>query len=126
MTFATAVAIAVSFWGARDIHPIEGCHIRPVVVEDAALPHDAYGVPALAATYGPDAGGLCGEVMISHILRFWQSADPGFYCAVIVHEVKHADGYGHTDGGLMDANGIDRTRSAYPWPCRLATRRIKR
>lgn len=122
MTFAAAVAIAISFWGAR--HVDTPCAPSPIVVQDSELP-TPNGIPALAATYGRTGPyGYC-KVLISHDLQQWRTYDPGYYAVVIIHEVGHIDGIGHIPGGIMDANGTPRYRTAYPLEVRQVVARMK-
>jgi hypothetical protein len=110
--FALALSIAVSFWGARGVHPT--CNPVPVSISsaDARLPHDRFG--------NPDAMGA--EVATCRILisgdGAWLRHSRGMaplYCADVVHEVGHIGGLSHTPTGLMAEHAIDD--DDIPWDC---------
>lgn len=100
MHFALAVAIAVSFWGARGVQV--PCQPIPVSGADAQLPADR-----LPAEYGgypvPMAAAPGCRILISRggsSFRHNRDMAP-WYCAYVVHEVGHLAGLGHTQAGLM-------------------------
>jgi hypothetical protein len=117
MTLAIAVAIAVSFWGARKIET--PCKPIVTVVREAELPV-VNGRPALAAAIPSQC-----RVLVGPELQDWRHRDPGYYATVIVHEVGHIDGIGHSPGGFMDENGFDPLRSMYPTEVRRYVSRMR-
>lgn len=110
MTFALAVSIAISFWGARHVQvPCQPVEIRNA---DAILPVNRDGEPVAMATYRDTC-----QIWISSADE-WLRHQPEFaalYCADIAHEVGHLGGLEHTETGLM-APEIDYDTST-PYEC---------
>lgn len=113
MTFAVALTIAVSFWGARDIHVPPG--LTPIYETATTMPTTDGNADLMAYDYH-------GHVLISPAARYFQHDSPGGYCAMVVHEAGHAAGLSHTLTGIMSVPFGPYDRPTFPWACRKATR----
>lgn len=116
MTFAVAAAIAVSYWGARDMPPT--CNPQPYPISQAAMSvfDGQDGVQAVARA----EQGTC-RVLIAPRLAVIRRRDPVWYCTIIVHEIGHLHGLSHAYGGVMSPE-----LSHIPAACKRAVYRSRR
>lgn len=113
MHFALALAIAVSFWGARGV-PIT---YQPTAVTgpyaDKILPKDEWGIPAAMGTL-PDTRTI---YIASYASAFRYESDMRVtYCMDVVHEVGHLGGRPHSDDPTSIMSRVPDDRYA-PWDC---------
>lgn len=100
MYFALAVAIAMSFWGARGVDvpvtptAVSGADARLQVVSSIG------GYVNVADTAA--MGTLGSTVFLSSYAAYQRRAEPELYCAEVVHEVGHVAGLPHRDDGVMN------------------------
>jgi hypothetical protein len=113
MHFALALAIAVSFWGARGV-PIT---YQPTAITgppaDKILPKDEWGIPdAMGTLPGTRTIYIATNASLWRHDRIMNTV----YCLDLVHEVGHLFGRPHSDdpASIMNANPPD---DATPWDC---------
>jgi hypothetical protein len=106
MHFALALAIAVSFWGARGV--TVPCQPTAVPGSDAALQSEWHGY----AFTEPMATADGCRILLSRYGSALRHALPALYCADVVHETGHLAGLGHTPTGLM-AEELDEGDEPY-------------
>jgi hypothetical protein len=119
VTFAVALAIAVSFWGARDV-TVPPITPTPKTYEEMPLTD-----PVNRAVAAYDARRH--EVWISPELAEYRREEPGYYCAVIIHEAGHAGGLAHSPTGVMsfDQPLNPGDRKTWPFVCRQVTKQLR-
>jgi hypothetical protein len=105
MHFALAVAIALNFWGARNVHV--PCTPIPFVGADAQLPKDAWGWPAAMGHErlpDPDQQHRSGQ---RHSARCGTARSSSMRSAI-------SAGLPHTDAASWPTG---RTAPRIPWDC---------
>jgi hypothetical protein len=117
MKWAIAVAIALNFWGDRDI-PIPCGAPVAVAGADAQMPKDAHGTPALMA-----AEPWSCRILISRHGSERRHYDPAGYCTTVVHEIGHLAGLEHSTGIMAPKVALrDRPHDCKHW--RKAAKRL--
>jgi hypothetical protein len=97
MSFVIALAISLSFWGARGVHV--PCQPVAVLGADSELPvMDEWGNIAAMGTYVE----TCRILISSDVDTYRSDRDLApLYCQDVAHEVGHIGGLEHTETGLM-------------------------